>query len=175
MQTQCVRCHKPIDTVQGYKFSPTEYLCVTCYDEYKAERAARARKEHKNPLMEKFGKETPGAAVQEPRPAAPPKPQPAAAPAAQPKAPVQPPEQPAAEPARPTTPPAGPPKAPTPPPAVAEICDVCKKPIGPFKVPLKGGKKVCMDCNNLLREIAKSLIVNVQCPHCGKEIQIAQK
>ena len=49
MQTECVRCHKKIDTVQGYKFSPTEYVCMSCYDEYKAERVAKAKKQHKNP------------------------------------------------------------------------------------------------------------------------------
>ena len=38
MQTTCVRCHKTIDTVQGYKFSPTEYVCMSCYDEFRAER-----------------------------------------------------------------------------------------------------------------------------------------
>lgn len=41
-------------------------------------------------------------------------------------------------------------------------------------VPLKGGKKVCMGCNETLRDVAKSLILNIQCPHCGEEIQLTQ-
>ena len=71
-------------------------------------------------------------------------------------------------------PPVGAPQAPAPKaPAAADVCDVCQKPIPDFKVPLKGGKKVCMGCNDVLREVAKSLVLNIQCPHCGKDIQLA--
>ncbi len=176
MKTECVRCHKEIDTVQGYKFSATEYLCMACYDAYKAERAARARKQHKNPLIDQFGTETAAPpAPQQTRPPVAPKPQPPPEPAPPPAAPQPPPAQPAPEPVRAAAPAAEPPK---PPPAQptpgAEVCDVCKKPLSDFKVPLKGGKKVCWDCNGVLREVAKSLILNIQCPHCGKEIQMAQ-
>jgi hypothetical protein len=167
MQTQCVRCHKSIDTVQGYKFSPTEYLCMSCYDAYKAERTARLKKEHKNPLIDRVGPVAPE--IHPPAPKVPV----ASAPAPQPPPKIEPaPEPPksaasAAEvlqaPAPPKAPPAG------------ELCDVCKKPISAFKVPLKGGKKVCMDCNDILRDVAKSLILNIQCPHCGKEIQLTKE
>jgi hypothetical protein len=181
MKTECVRCHKEIDTVQGYKFSPTEYLCMSCYDAYKAERAARARKQHKNPLIDQFGAEAAESALQETRPPIapkpePPPPQPAPPQAAPPQAAPQPPEvKPAPEPVRAAAPSAERAKPPPAQPApAAEVCDVCKKPVSDFKVPLKGGKKVCWDCNSILREMAKSLILNVQCPHCGKEIQMAQ-
>ncbi len=169
MQTQCVRCHKTIDTVQGYKFSPTEYVCMSCYDEYKAERVARAKKQHKNPLIEQFGAE-PKAAVKEPPPRA--------------SAPQQAPSQsipaPPGKPGQQQAPPAPPSRertqAPTQPPAASsELCVVCKKPLSAFKVPLKGGKQACMDCNDLLRDVAKNLVLTIQCPHCGKEIQISQE
>lgn len=192
MQTECVRCHKAIDTVQGYKFSATEYVCMSCYDEYKAERAAKAKKQQKNPLLEKYGAgaPSPAALANQPGPAsaprqpvppsdrtAPPQPQPTPAP---------PPMQPAPQPApqqqmfAPRSAPesaapavgglkAAAPKATS----SAGICDVCQRPIPDFKVPLKGGKKVCMGCNDLLREVAKSLAIDVQCPHCGKDIQVA--
>ncbi|UCD57253.1 MAG: hypothetical protein JSV16_15810 [Candidatus Hydrogenedentota bacterium] len=167
MQTQCVRCHKTIDTVQGYKFSPTEYLCMSCYDEYKAERVERARKQHKNPLIDQFGDEAGASTVQATGPPGVSRPQPP------PRAPDS---KIAPEPRRATPPPdqraqAPPPPKPTP---EAELCDVCKRPVSDFKVPLKGGKKACLDCNNILREVAKSLVLNIQCPHCGKEIQVAQ-
>ena len=218
MQTECVRCHKMIDTVQGYKFSPTEYVCMSCYDEFKAERVAKARKEHKNPLLDQYGEERqpaagrpaqpgPAAPPQQPRqrpaapppqaqqPAAPERPrQPAPSPPQQPAPPTAPeqqmfaPRQPArpAGPARPAEPagtpaaPVGTPKAPAPKapvpkaPPSADVCDVCQKPISDFKVPLTGGKKVCMGCNDLLRDVAKSLVQNVRCPHCGKDIQLAE-
>ena len=190
MQTECVRCHKAIDTVQGYKFSASEYVCMSCYDEFKAERAAKAKKQHKNPLLEKYGAEAPSPAALANQPG----------PAAAPRQPIPPPVQTA--PSQPTTapppvqpaprhapqqqmfaprsapesaaPPVGGLKAATPKaPASADICDVCQRPIPDFKVPLKGGKKVCMGCNDLLREVAKSLAVTIQCPHCGKDIQVA--
>lgn len=176
MKTECVRCHKAIDSVQGYKFSATEYLCMDCYDAYKAERAARAKKQHKNPLIDQFGEEKAAPTSQQTRAPAAPKPEP---PPAQPAPPQAAPQQPETRPA-PGPGSAVPPTAerPQPPPAqqapAAEMCDVCKKPISDFKVPLKSGKKVCWDCNGILREVAKSLILNVQCPHCGKEIQMAQ-
>lgn len=153
MLTECMRCHKQLDTIQGYKFSPTEYVCMSCYDEFKAERAAKIKKEHKSPLLNQFGEE----------------PTPAAAPPRQaPQQPVQPaPPKPAQQPAAPA---AEARKAPS-----AEVCDVCQKPIPDFKVPLKGGKKVCMGCNDILRDVAKSLVLNVQCPHCGKEIQLTEE
>jgi len=199
MQTECVRCHKMIDTVQGYKFSPTEYVCMSCYDEFKAERVAKARKEHKNPLLDQYGEERQPAAGRpaQPGPAAPERPrQPAPPPPQQPAPP--PPQQPAPpgapeqqmfaprQPARPAGPagtpaaPVGTPKAPAPKapvpkaPPSADVCDVCQKPISDFKVPLTGGKKVCMGCNDLLRDVAKSLVQNVRCPHCGKDIQLAE-
>lgn len=180
MKTECVRCHKAIDSVQGYKFSATEYLCMECYDAYKAERAARAKKQHKNPLIDQFGEEKAAPTSQQARPSTAPKPEPpqAGPPQAGPPqaTPQQPEAKPAPEPGR-AAPPA--PERPKPPPVqqapAAEVCDVCKKPISDFKVPLKGGKKVCWDCNGILREVAKSLILNVQCPHCGKEIQMAQE
>ncbi|MBI4830470.1 MAG: hypothetical protein HY801_02730 [Candidatus Lindowbacteria bacterium] len=167
MLTQCVRCHKSIDTVQGYKFSPTEYLCMSCYDAYKAERTARLKKEHKNPLIDRVA---PVASEMRSQLA---KVQPPAAPVAQP----QPKTEPAPEPAKPVPPAAERPQAPPSPQAApaGDMCDVCKKPLSAFKVPLKGGKKVCMDCNNILRDVAKSLILNVQCPHCGKEIQLSKE
>jgi len=171
MQTECVRCHKMIDTVQGYKFSPTEYLCMSCYDEYKAERVARAKKQQKNPLLDQFGAKNGGTAAVSRTPKH-------VAPAAEPQPSVQ---QSIPEPAE-TPPeaapapaePAAPPQA-QPPPRAAEVCDVCRKPITDFKVPLRGGKKVCWDCNDILRDVAKSLILTVQCPHCGKEIQLAKE
>ncbi|MBI5118584.1 hypothetical protein HZA56_19115 [Candidatus Poribacteria bacterium] len=162
MQTQCVRCHKSIDTVQGYKFSPTEYLCMSCYDMYKAERTARLKKEHKNPLIDRVG---PTAAEL--------RPQALKAPAVAAPAPPPPKTEPPPESAKPAPAVAEAPQTPAPP--AGELCDVCKKPISAFKVPLKGGKKVCMDCNNILRDVAKSLILNIQCPHCGKEIQLMKE
>ena len=182
MQTQCVRCQKAIDTVQGYKFSATEYVCMSCYDEFKAERVAKAKQQKKNPLLDRYGSETqqPEPQPQAAQPQPPPTPQ-------QPVAPPAPPQQaPAsAQPAPEQTmfapksapesaaPPVGGLKtaAPKPRPA-ADICDVCQKPIADFKVPLKGGRKACMGCNDILRDVAKSLVLNVQCPHCGKEIQL---
>ncbi|NQU08381.1 MAG: hypothetical protein HQ583_07445 [Candidatus Abyssubacteria bacterium] len=172
MLTECLRCHKQIDTIQGYKFSPTEYVCMSCYDEFKAERAAKIKKEHKNPLLSQFGEEPapaaapPRQAPQEPVQPAPPK----AAPVNDapgmfaPKTPPKPAQQ-AAAPAAEAR------KAPP----SAEVCDVCQKPIPDFKVPLKGGKKVCMGCNDILRDVAKSLVLNVQCPYCGKEIQLTEE
>ena len=178
MQTECVRCHKMIDTVQGYKFSANEYVCMSCYDEYKAERTTRAKKQHKNPLLDQFGAKS-GSSVSQtigPEPApkshvppsAPAEPKPAA-----PQSGPQPiPAPPAAAPRS-----AKPAKAPSPPQQeiAAEVCDVCKKPLKDFKVPIKGGKKVCWDCNGILREVAKSLILTVPCPHCGKEIQLTKE
>jgi DNA-directed RNA polymerase subunit RPC12/RpoP len=218
MQTQCVRCQKAIDTVQGYKFSATEYVCMSCYDEFKAERAAKAKKQKKNSLLDRYGAEGQAQAPQaapQPQPTAP-SPQQAPAPPQPQQAP--PPAQPAARPApeqqmfaprsAPTTPAPGPsalepvtpqvgglkaaapepsapgpvapgpaalePSAPKPRPS-AESCDVCQKPISDFKIPLKGGRKVCMGCNDILREVAKSLVLNVQCPHCGKDVQVAEE
>jgi DNA-directed RNA polymerase subunit RPC12/RpoP len=187
MQTECVRCHKAIDTVQGYKFSATEYVCMSCYDEFKAERAAKAKKQHKNPLLDRYGAEAQPPVPQgvQPQPAAPPAPtaptppQPQLAPAPpQPAAQAAPQQQmftPRSAPAEPAAPQVGGLKAAAPPKPKpsAEICDVCQKPIPDFKVPLKGGRKVCMGCNDLLREVAKSLAVNIQCPHCGKDVQIS--
>ena len=172
MQTECVRCHKMIDTVQGYKFSPTEYVCMSCYDEFKAERVAKARKQHKNPLLDQYGAERPAQAAQ-----APPSDPGTAAPPQQRQQPVQPPHPKQPEPAVPSGPqmfaPKAAPKAPTAEaPPSADTCDVCRQPIPDFKVPLKGGKKVCMGCNDILREVAKSLVLNVQCPHCGKDVQL---
>jgi hypothetical protein len=57
----------------------------------------------------------------------------------------------------------------------ADICDVCQKPIPDFKVPLKGGKKVCMGCNDMLKEVAKSLVLNVQCPQCGHAFRVLEE
>lgn len=177
MQTECVRCHKTMDTVQGYKFSPTEYVCMACYDEFKAERAAKAKQQHKNPLLDQYGAEqpAPAAAPAEPRPAAAP-PQPAPRQTARPA----PPQAPRSQMFAPKAPPgagaapvgAGEASVPKAAPS-AEICDVCRKPISDFKVPLKDGKKVCMGCNDILGEVAKSLILNAKCPHCGKDIQLA--
>lgn len=185
MQTQCVRCDKTIDTVQGYKFSPTEYLCMSCYDEYKAERTAKAKKQHKNPLMDQFGTEggtlTGEKTRRQPSPTPKTAPQQPAPPPAQPAAPQTPPQAaPGPQLFQPmkATPPPGEsvqkPAAPQAPPS-ADVCDVCQKPIADFKVPLKGGKKVCMGCNEVLRDVAKSLVLNLQCPHCGKEIQFSQE
>jgi hypothetical protein len=203
MQTECVRCHKVMDTVQGYKFSPTEYLCMSCYDEFKAERAAKSKKDHKNPLLDRYGTEGMSPAAQPGRPhpvdAQPPEPRPSTVPPAQttappaaqepaaPQAPRQPASPPAPQPApqqsmfapksaAPTAPPVGALKSPGPKkPPTSDVCDVCQKPIPDFKVPLKGGKKVCMGCNDLLREVAKSLVLNVQCPQCGHEFQVADE
>lgn len=187
MQTECVRCHKAIDTVQGYKFSPTEYVCMSCYDEFKAERAAKAKKQQKNPLLDQYGAEpAPAAQTPGPKPAQSP-PQPAQQPPPSPPQPAAPSAPPPSQPAprgapqpqmfAPKAPPGTPPPqaaAPKAPPK-AEICDVCQKPIPDFKVPLKGGKKVCMGCNEILRNVAKSIVLNVQCPHCGKDIQLSQE
>lgn len=192
MQTECVRCHRAIDTVQGYKFSATEYVCMSCYDEYKAERAAKAKKQQKNPLLEKYGAEaqSPAALANLPGPAASAPRQPAPPPVrTEPSQPTPAPptmQQPAPQPApqrqmfapgtapESAAPPVGGLKAAAPKaPSSAGICDVCQKPISDFMVPLKGGKKVCIGCNDLLREVAKSLAIDVQCPHCGKDIQIA--
>lgn len=174
MQTECARCGRAIDTVQGYKFGPNQYLCMPCYDQFKAERVAKAKQQHKNPLVEQFGKESP---KQTPEPPAARKAQPAA-PLFQPKPPPKPVARPPSQETRaPAAPAAGPEKsapAPAPPPA-EEICDVCRRPLGGFKFPLKGGKKACLDCNNLLRDVARSLILNIQCPHCGREIQLSQE
>ncbi len=175
MQTVCVRCHKTIDSVQGYKFSPTEYVCMSCYDEFKAERAAKAKKQHKNPLLDKYGSEVAAPAAQTPpKPKAP---QPAPAPTPQqPRqtAPQPPPDSgmfaPKAAPKPAPSPQAAPKLSPG-----ADICDVCQKPIPDFKVPLKGGKKVCMGCNDILRDVAKSLVLNIKCPHCGQEFQPADE
>jgi hypothetical protein len=171
MQTECVRCHKVIDTVQGYKFSATEYVCMSCYDEFKAERAARAKKQHKNPLIDQFGDSTTAPPTRKPRQPVVSRRQEPAAPPTSPRTPEpQPPlhEMPSVPPEKESVPAPPPTKAPP----SAELCDVCKKPIPDFKIPLKGGKKVCMDCNGLLRDVAKSLILNVKCPNCGKEIQL---
>lgn len=184
MQTECVRCHKTMDTVQGYKFSPTEYVCMSCYDEFKAERAAKLKKDHKNPLLDRYGTE--GVApdmqtgVQQPEhPISQVASEPAAAPLATPQKPAPPaPQQmfaPKSATPTPATPQIGEPKSAPPKKAPpAEICDVCQKPIPDFKVPLKGGKKVCLGCNDVLREVAKSLILNVQCPQCGHEFKVAE-
>ena len=205
MQTECVRCHKMMDTVQGYKFSPTEYVCMSCYDEFKAERAAKSKKDHKNPLLDRYGAEgmPPAAQPGQPQPAGarPPEPQVSPVPPAQTAAPPA-----TQEPAAPQPAPSAPEQAPAPQPAPrqsmfalksatptpaaapvgalkspapkkspsAEMCDVCQKPIPDFKVPLKGGKKVCMGCNDLLREVAKSLVLNVQCPQCGHDFQVLE-
>jgi hypothetical protein len=161
---------------------------MSCYDEYKAERAARAKKQHKNPLIDQFGTEGGAQTAQQPRapitptpqsPESPPEQQPPP-PAQQQTAPPPLPERPAGyEPGlrKPPAPAEAPPAQPQPPPKspAGEVCDVCKKPIADFKIPLKGGKKVCMGCNDMLRDVAKSLILNVQCPHCGKEIQVSQE
>ncbi len=223
MQTECVRCHKAMDTVQGYKFSATEYVCMSCYDEFKAERAAKAKKQQKNPLLDQFGSEAaPAAMAPQPRPAqepqprqAPPQPppkpqqpaqepQPRQAPPQPPHKPQPPAQRPQEQPvqARPQQP--APPVAPRPPrqpqmfspkaspqaaapsagapkaaapkaPPSADICDVCQRPIPDFKVPLTGGKKVCMGCNDLLRNMAKSLFHDAKCPHCGKDIQFSEE
>ncbi|GAB4330083.1 MAG: hypothetical protein Kow0099_00430 [Candidatus Abyssubacteria bacterium] len=170
MQVKCVRCHKIIDSVQGYKFSPTEYLCMPCYDQYRAERVARSKKQHKNPLVDQFGAET----KTPPARPAPAEPSPQAG-AFRLKPPASPPVQrPATEPSpAPGAAPAQPPK-----PAVtpaADVCDICKKPLTDFKIPLKGGKKVCWDCNGILRELAKSIPIDVKCPNCGKEFQATQE
>ncbi len=176
MQTHCIRCKKKIDTVQGYKFSPNEYLCMPCYDQYKAERTAKAKKQHKNPLLEQFGTDVATSQPTGTRIPAPP---------SSPKPSVAPPEPKSAEPLQPSptketsaqTPPSPEPDRSAPPPqttAAADTCDVCKKPITDFKVPLKDGKKVCWDCNEILRDVAKSMILNVQCPHCGKDIQVSK-
>ncbi len=171
MQTECARCRRAIDTVQGYKFGPNQYLCMPCYDQFKAERLAKAKQQHANPPAGKFGKE-PGKPASEP-------------PTASQNHKVQQPQtfRPRQQAAAPTTQqrPAAPPISPaasdrpaSPPQPSAETCDVCKRPLGGFKFPLKGGKKACPECNEILREVAKSLILNVQCPHCGKEIQLSQ-
>lgn len=178
MQTECVRCHKSIDTVQGYKFSPNEYVCMDCYDEYKKERASRAKKQHKNPLIDQFGAEGAAAARRQTPLPVEPKPQPQPAPPAPPPRPEMWPEpDPGAVPPfedRPQVPPPAQTPAPEQAPSSEELCDVCKKPVSDFKIPLTGGKKVCMDCNTILRDLAKSLILTVKCPSCGKEIQLAQ-
>jgi hypothetical protein len=161
-----------IDSVQGYKFSPTEYLCMPCYDQYRAERVARSKKQHKNPLVDQFGAETKTA----PAPPRPTPPEPTPKPATfQMKPPAPPPvQQPVAEPS-----PAKKPAQPAPPKPAAtpaiDTCDVCKKPLTDFKIPLKGGKKVCWDCNGLLRELVKSIPIDVKCPNCGKEFQATQE
>jgi predicted RNA-binding Zn-ribbon protein involved in translation (DUF1610 family) len=177
METHCVRCQKTIDTVQGYKFSSTEYLCVTCYDEYKAERKAKAKKQHKNPLLEQFGTERTTPADRRHPATQPSTPQHQPAPSPPPAEPVV--AQPAAQPSPPATPaPAAPAAQPPAPPKAkpsVDLCDVCKKPIPDFKVPLPGGKKVCMSCNEALRALAKTLAGNIKCPHCGKEIQVSQE
>jgi recombinational DNA repair protein (RecF pathway) len=172
MQTQCARCGKAIDTVQGYKFGPNQYLCMPCYDQFKAERLAKVKKQQGTPPADQFGKDAakpaqgPAALPQIKQPAAQTPPKSTFTPT--PSAPVR---EPAPK-AAPSS--AGPEKmAPQAKPSV-EVCDVCKKPLNGFKFPLKGGKKVCLECNNLLREVAKSLILNVQCPYCGKEIQVSQ-
>ena len=169
MQTVCVRCHKTIDSVQGYKFSPTEYVCMSCYDEFKAERAAKAKKQQKNPLLDKYGAEQTAPTAQTP-------PTPKAATPALETTPQRPrhaaPQPPAeSEMFAPKPAPAAP-EAPKSAPG-SDICDVCQKPIPDFKVPLKGGKKVCMGCNDILRDVAKSIVLNVRCPHCGQDFQPA--
>jgi len=181
MKTECVRCHKSIDTVQGYKFSPTEYVCMSCYDEFKAERAAKAKKQHKNPLLDKFGTEpAPTIRAQQPQQAQRPQQAPARPAPPQPSQPSspRPPESEMFAPKAPPQPAAAPVGAPKPAspkaPPSADICDVCQKPIADFKVPLKGGKKVCMGCNDILRSVAKSMILNFQCPHCGKDIKLTE-
>ena len=167
MQTECARCRRVIDTVQGYKFGPNQYLCMPCYDQFKAERLAKAKKQHKNPLVEQFGKDGSKPAQAPAAPPTPPQKQPPTPQMFQPKSPPKPQGQaPAPQPSAP------PPSQPQP---SVETCDICKKPLDGFRFPLQGGKKVCLDCNNLLREVAKSLILNVQCPHCGKDIQLSQK
>ncbi len=196
MKTECVRCHKVIDTVQGYKFSATEYVCMSCYDEFKAERAAKLKKQQKSSLLEQYGAEpspdgrspSPERAPSPPRPAEQPAQRVAPGPA-QP-APQQPPSQPQAP--RPAPPerqmfaPKAPPQTAPPPGAApgpvaskpsptADVCDVCQKPIPDFKVPLQGGKKVCMGCNEILRSLAKTIMLDIQCPHCGKDIQFTEK
>jgi len=143
---------------------------MPCYDQFKAERLAKAKKQHKNPLVEQFA-DAPKAAQ---RPAAPPQQQPSPQ-EIQPRPPQRPVQRaPAKAPAPSPAPAEKPQAAPQTSPAV-ETCDVCRKPLDGFKFPLKGGKKVCLECNNLLREMAKALILNVQCPHCGKEIQLNQE
>ena len=168
MQTTCVRCHKAIDSVQGYKFSPTEYVCMSCYDEFRAERVAKAKKQHKNPLIDQYGAEG-----SRPAPTPPPQSRPA-----QPQAPAAPQSPAAPQPAAPqdqgTFAPKAPPAAPqaqaSPPPAGADICDICKKPIADFAVPLSSGKNACTTCNDILRDVAKSMMVNAKCPSCGAKI-----
>lgn len=200
MQTECARCHKVMDTVQGYKFSPTEYLCMSCYDEFKAERAAKSKKQQKNPLLDRYGAQgiSPAAqaghsppAAAPPAAPAPPE-QPSTAPTTREPAAPQPPQEPAPpspQPAprqqmfapksaapTPAAPPVGalknqpPKKSPT-----ADTCDVCQKPIPDFKVPLTDGKQVCMECNKLLRDVAKSLVLNVQCPQCGHKFRVVEE
>ena len=174
MQTECVRCHKAIDTVQGYRFSATEYVCMSCYDEFKAERAAKAKKQQKNPLIDKYGAEAQPRAPQgvQPQPAVPR--QPASPPIQQAPAPPRPQMFAPKSAPEPAAPPVGGLKAAAPKPRPsADICDVCQKPIADFKVPLKGGRQVCMGCNDILREVAKSLSVSIQCPHCGKDVQVS--
>jgi len=148
---------------------------MPCYDAYKAERTARAKKQHRNPLIDKFG-EAPATPTAQDVTATVSSPKPRPAPQAfQTKAPPPADKQPMGEPVQPPPAPteqAAKPPSPAPAAPAAEVCDICKKPLAGFKVPLKGGKKVCMDCNGVLREVAKSLILNVQCPHCGKEIQL---
>jgi DNA-directed RNA polymerase subunit RPC12/RpoP len=175
MQTVCVRCHKTIDSVQGYKFSPTEYVCMSCYDEFKAERAAKAKKQRKNPLLDRYGAErTAPAASTAPTPPPPAPPTVETAP----QRPAQPAPQPPSESGMfaPKTSPRPVPAAPAAPRSApgADICDVCQKPIPDFKVPLKGGKKVCMGCNDILRDVAKSIALNVKCPHCGQDFHLTE-
>jgi hypothetical protein len=137
---------------------------MSCYDAYKAERAAKAKKQHKNPLIDQFGAE--GGARRRPTPVPEPAPQPSAPSSAEPAA--------ASQPETPRAPNESAQKAAPQPAPSAEVCDVCKQPITDMKVPLKGGKKVCLGCNDVLRDVAKSLILNIQCPHCGKDIQVSQ-
>jgi hypothetical protein len=146
---------------------------MSCYDEYKAERVAKAKKQHRNPLIDQFGTEGGKRATPPPKPGVPKPAQPLEKPAV-PTEPV-PPQPVSQQPQAPAAPdkPAPKPAAPKPSPS-AEICDVCKNPITDFKVPLKGGGKVCTGCNEVLRDVAKSLILNIQCPHCGKDIQVTQ-